>query len=76
MWLLQVCSVDCSPLEPNRAVTAGTDRCIKVLSLPPLSRSPVLPLQCPAHALSAVEQSRELALTEFDRVLHVCGWWS
>ncbi len=27
---LQVCSVDCSPLQPNQAVSGGTDRCIKV----------------------------------------------
>lgn len=32
--ILQVCSVDCSPLEPNRAVSAGTDRCIKVAYQP------------------------------------------
>lgn len=27
---LQVCSVDCSPMQPNQAVSGGTDRCIKV----------------------------------------------
>ena len=26
----QVCSVDCSPMQPNQAVSGGTDRCIKV----------------------------------------------
>jgi len=34
MW--QVCSVDCSPTDPHKAVSGATDRCIKV-SIPELS---------------------------------------
>ncbi|KAK9845276.1 hypothetical protein WJX81_001992 [Elliptochloris bilobata] len=29
----KVCSVDCSPMQPNQAVSGGTDRCIKVWDL-------------------------------------------
>jgi hypothetical protein len=39
---IQVCSVDCSPLEPAKAVSGATDRCIKVRILHCSFLQPVL----------------------------------
>ena len=47
----QVCSVDCSPMQPNQAVSGGTDRCIKVLHPADTTCHPC-PLLDGAHVLS------------------------